>query len=182
METRWKLSCASRLAAGSSRSRGGGPRHDASLALRLLERATGNDCGVANRVADIWGQRTAFARGGAWPKRVDQALADGVAEADVERWVRSACVLCSNGVSTGAEAVCVATEHDLYHLCHTLAKQCDWQAQALAAHAERHAADVPDHVDEGPRTSLLDPLRRATAAVVGRSPMTGFRSEERRVG
>ena len=66
-----------------------------------------------------------------------------------------------------------ATEHDLYHLCHTLAKQCEGQAQALAPHAERHAADVPDDVDEGPRTSLLDPLRRATAALVGRSPMTG---------
>ena len=63
---------------------------------------------MADRVADIWGQRTAFARGGAWPERVVQALADGVAEADAERLVRSACVLCSNGVSTGAEAVCVA--------------------------------------------------------------------------
>jgi anaerobic selenocysteine-containing dehydrogenase len=29
--------------------------------------------------------------------RVDQHLSDGVAEADVERWVQSACVLCSNG-------------------------------------------------------------------------------------
>lgn len=29
--------------------------------------------------------------------RVHQVLAEGLAEADVERWVQSACVLCSNG-------------------------------------------------------------------------------------
>ncbi|MEU0877292.1 nitrate reductase [Lentzea sp. NPDC005914] len=32
-----------------------------------------------------------------WPVRVDQQLADGLAESDVDRWVQSACVLCSNG-------------------------------------------------------------------------------------
>ena len=52
---------------------------------------------MADRVADIWGERTPFARGGAWPKRVDQMLAEGTSEADVDRWVQSACVLCSNG-------------------------------------------------------------------------------------
>ena len=29
--------------------------------------------------------------------RVDVLLADGVADRDVDRWVQSACVLCSNG-------------------------------------------------------------------------------------
>jgi hypothetical protein len=67
-----------------------------------------------------------------------------------------------------------AVEHDLFHLCHTLAKQCDGQAAALAPHAKRHASDVPDDVDEGPRESLLSGLRRATAAAVGRSPLTGL--------
>ncbi|HEY8320139.1 MAG TPA: nitrate reductase [Amnibacterium sp.] len=52
---------------------------------------------MVDRVADIWGTRTAFARGERWPVRVDLKLADGVAEADVDRWVTSACVLCSNG-------------------------------------------------------------------------------------
>ena len=32
-----------------------------------------------------------------WPPRVDVSLADGVVEHDVERWVSSACLLCSNG-------------------------------------------------------------------------------------
>ncbi|MGN6425388.1 MAG: molybdopterin oxidoreductase family protein [Leifsonia sp.] len=49
-----------------------------------------------SRITDVWGARTPYANG-EWPARVDTMLADGVTEADVERWVRSACVLCSNG-------------------------------------------------------------------------------------
>jgi anaerobic selenocysteine-containing dehydrogenase len=52
---------------------------------------------MADRIADPWGARTPLAAGGAWPERVDQYLGDGVAEQDVDRWVQSACVLCSNG-------------------------------------------------------------------------------------
>lgn len=52
---------------------------------------------VVDRVAQIWGTRTPFERGERWPVRVDQVLADGVGEEDVDRWVQSACVLCSNG-------------------------------------------------------------------------------------
>lgn len=52
---------------------------------------------MADRIEDVWGDRSGFARGREWPARIDQMLADGVAEADVERWVQSACVLCSNG-------------------------------------------------------------------------------------
>ena len=51
----------------------------------------------ADRVADVWGARTPFGRGARWPDRVDVRLAEGISEADVDRWVRSACVLCSNG-------------------------------------------------------------------------------------
>jgi ferredoxin-nitrate reductase len=52
---------------------------------------------MADRIADIWGPRTPFAEGGTWPARRDEFLVQGVSEADVERWVQSACVLCSNG-------------------------------------------------------------------------------------
>ena len=51
----------------------------------------------SDRVADIWGRRTPHAKGTVWPARVDLSLEDGVDEADVDRWVQSACVLCSNG-------------------------------------------------------------------------------------
>jgi len=67
-----------------------------------------------------------------------------------------------------------ATEHDLYHLCHTLAKQCEGQANALATHAARHAGDVSDDAGSDSRVSMLDSLRRATAGLVGRSPVTGL--------
>jgi anaerobic selenocysteine-containing dehydrogenase len=52
---------------------------------------------TGERIENPWGARTLFAQDGRWPDRVDQYLAAGVAEADVERWVQSCCVLCSNG-------------------------------------------------------------------------------------
>src|SRR3954466_10661952 len=52
---------------------------------------------MADRVADIWGPRIPHPRGTVWPARVDLHLDDGVSEADVDRWVQSACLLCSNG-------------------------------------------------------------------------------------
>ncbi len=52
---------------------------------------------MLDRVADVWGPRTPHAKGTVWPARVDEHLAEGVTEADVDRWVQSACVLCSNG-------------------------------------------------------------------------------------
>ena len=70
------------------------------------------------RITDIWGPSTPFARGEPWPARVDTHLVDGVAEHDVERWVHSACVLCSNGcgvdiaVSGGRMVGVRGREHD----------------------------------------------------------------------
>jgi anaerobic selenocysteine-containing dehydrogenase len=52
---------------------------------------------VVDRIADIWGTRTPFARGERWPVRVDLKLQDGIGERDVDQWVQSACLLCSNG-------------------------------------------------------------------------------------
>jgi ferredoxin-nitrate reductase len=51
----------------------------------------------SDRIADPWGARTPHEADVSWPVRVDQYLAEGVAEQDVDRWVQSACVLCSNG-------------------------------------------------------------------------------------
>jgi anaerobic selenocysteine-containing dehydrogenase len=50
-----------------------------------------------DRIRDIWGQRTPFAAGSEWRERVDTHLEDGFEESNVDRWVRSACVLCSYG-------------------------------------------------------------------------------------
>lgn len=52
---------------------------------------------MVDRITDIWGARTPFARQAEWPSRVDYALQEGLTEGDVDHWVQSACVLCSNG-------------------------------------------------------------------------------------
>ena len=51
---------------------------------------------IADRIKDVWGQRTPHAPGEEWPTRVDLYLQEGLPESDVE-WHQSACVLCSNG-------------------------------------------------------------------------------------
>jgi len=48
-------------------------------------------------VEDVWGERTPYGAGQSWPARVDVELDEGLEPADVERWVHSACLLCSNG-------------------------------------------------------------------------------------
>ncbi|MCC9737981.1 molybdopterin oxidoreductase family protein [Streptomyces sp. MNU89] len=55
------------------------------------------EAAVSDRIADVWGTRTPHARDTPWPVRVDSHLDADVAEQDVDRWVQSACVLCSNG-------------------------------------------------------------------------------------
>ncbi|WP_432548858.1 molybdopterin oxidoreductase family protein [Kineococcus sp. SYSU DK004] len=50
-----------------------------------------------DRIADVWGTRTPHPRGTPWPVRVDSHLDAGLDESGVDRWVQSACVLCSNG-------------------------------------------------------------------------------------
>ena len=47
---------------------------------------------MIDRIADPWGARTPYPQGGDWPVRVDEHV-DG----PVDRWVQSACVLCSHG-------------------------------------------------------------------------------------
>lgn len=50
-----------------------------------------------DRIAEPWGERTPYGPGEEWPVRVDEFLADGVRPGDVERWVRTASLLHSNG-------------------------------------------------------------------------------------
>lgn len=52
---------------------------------------------MTDRIAEPWGLRTAFAAGQHWPSRSDEYLAAGVSRDDIDAWVQSACVLCSNG-------------------------------------------------------------------------------------
>ncbi|MEU6277325.1 nitrate reductase [Streptomyces populi] len=51
----------------------------------------------ADRIARPWGERTPYVGGTAWPVRVDSFLEAGVEAGAVERWVRTASLLHSNG-------------------------------------------------------------------------------------
>jgi ferredoxin-nitrate reductase len=62
---------------------------------------------VIDRIADPWGERTPYGRGAQWPARVDLHLAGGLAESEVDRWVRSASILHSNG-----DAMDIAVKND----------------------------------------------------------------------
>ncbi|MEV4255218.1 nitrate reductase [Spirillospora sp. NPDC049652] len=53
--------------------------------------------GPRDAIAEPWGTRTPYGPGGTWPVRVDTHLADGVTEDEVDRWVRAASMLHSNG-------------------------------------------------------------------------------------
>jgi ferredoxin-nitrate reductase len=50
-----------------------------------------------DRIEAPWGERTPYGTGEEWPARVDVQLAENVGEGQVERWVRSASLLHSNG-------------------------------------------------------------------------------------
>ncbi|MFD7069627.1 molybdopterin oxidoreductase family protein [Streptomyces sp. NPDC059913] len=52
---------------------------------------------AVDRIADPWGTRTPYARHAPWPRRVDTCLSEGTDAASVERWVRTASLLQSNG-------------------------------------------------------------------------------------
>jgi hypothetical protein len=52
---------------------------------------------MEDRIEAPWGARTPYGAGKEWPARLDMQLADGLSEAQVEGWVRSASLLHSNG-------------------------------------------------------------------------------------
>src|SRR5438132_1878716 len=52
---------------------------------------------MTDRIADPWGTASPYPHHGSWPARVDLHLHQGIEIGDVDRWVKSACVLCSNG-------------------------------------------------------------------------------------
>lgn len=66
-----------------------------------------------------------------------------------------------------------ASESDIYHLGHTLARQCAEHLRALAPFADRYGAKpAPDDVEASP--GLLETARRKTGEVVGRSESAGL--------
>jgi hypothetical protein len=66
-----------------------------------------------------------------------------------------------------------AVEHDLYHLGHTLAKQCADHLEQLAPFADRYGATPRD--DRPPESpGLLETFRHKSAELLGRSETSGL--------
>ena len=60
---------------------------------RKMTRNAGKYVATADRISEPWGARTPYGQGETWPTRVDQYLAEGVTEEDVDAWVQSAAIL-----------------------------------------------------------------------------------------
>jgi hypothetical protein len=67
-----------------------------------------------------------------------------------------------------------ATDHDIYHQCHTFALQCERHVRALEPHAPRYGEDVEDDPAPGFWNGLLERVQRQTSALLGREPQTGL--------
>jgi hypothetical protein len=66
-----------------------------------------------------------------------------------------------------------ATEPDLYHLGHTLARQCDDHIRRLAPFAERYGTSPgTNNITES--TGVLDALRRTSSKLISRSEASGL--------
>ena len=59
--------------------------------------AAGYPMVVADRTVDVHGPEAPHGRGTEWSPRVDEYLEGELTDGEVDRWVRSACLLCSNG-------------------------------------------------------------------------------------
>jgi hypothetical protein len=63
------------------------------------------------------------------------------------------------------------SEHDLYHLAHRFATECEHHAERLAPIAERYGTEPAD-VEAG-EGGLFEALRGKTGALLGRRPESG---------
>ena len=67
-----------------------------------------------------------------------------------------------------------ATEHDIYHLAHSLTSRSREHLAKLTPFVEAVGADTPDPDSGAAANSPGDRLRRATATLLGRSEATGM--------
>jgi hypothetical protein len=66
-----------------------------------------------------------------------------------------------------------AVEHDLYHLGHTLARQCVDHLELLAPHAARYGG-TPRDDESAESAGLIETIRHKSAELLGRSEMSGM--------
>jgi hypothetical protein len=67
-----------------------------------------------------------------------------------------------------------AVEHDVYHMCHLLAAQCESHAERLGPFAERYGGKLRDVDAPELWESFMGTVRRKNAELLGRSRHTGL--------
>ena len=67
-----------------------------------------------------------------------------------------------------------AAEHDVYHMCHTLAKLCDAIGHRLEPVAERYGRELPDEEPAGAWPRILATVRGSTGTIAARSSKSGL--------
>jgi hypothetical protein len=66
-----------------------------------------------------------------------------------------------------------AAEHDIFHACTTLAKQCHTHTEQLRPAAARYDEQLPEQDPPTPGEGLLGGLRRKSSELTGRQPPAG---------
>jgi ferritin-like metal-binding protein YciE len=66
-----------------------------------------------------------------------------------------------------------AAEHDIFHACTTLAKQCHTHTEQLRAAAARYGEQLPEQDPPELGEGLLSGLRRKSSELTGRQPPAG---------
>ena len=67
-----------------------------------------------------------------------------------------------------------AVEHDVHHMCHLLAQQCQSHAERLRPFAERYGGKLREAEAPELWESFMGMVRRKNAELLGRSPKTGL--------
>ncbi len=65
-------------------------------------------------------------------------------------------------------------EHDLFHMCHTLAKQTDGHAERLIPYAEQYGTRLVDSDASELWQTMLGAIRRKNAELVGKTKAAGL--------
>jgi hypothetical protein len=66
-----------------------------------------------------------------------------------------------------------AADHDVFHLCHTLAEQCDEHAAKLVPHGARYSQRLDEPREPSALDSVLGAVRRTASEAAGRVPASG---------
>jgi hypothetical protein len=67
-----------------------------------------------------------------------------------------------------------AADHDVYHLSHVFADQCESHAERLRPIAELYETDLPDGDGAGMWEDMLETVRRKSSELLGRQPQSSI--------